>query len=169
MCWQSMLLLHVSNSMWSAECAELASTVIEHVIGILLLFSITNYISCCEVNYNYKLLSLKTCNHYVVITFHSKNKGVIFTPNWSEIATAPFVRVTVTPCKSLLLIEWSSFRFQEWPWFLKQACTYTYTAHTHIQIDINRYILRYKYGVLDTHAHSYLKEWLKLLQGESST
>ena len=107
-----MLLLHVSNSMWSAECAELASTVIEHVIGILLspannymlLFSITNYISCCEVNYNYKLLSLKTCNHYVVITFHSKNKGVIFTPNWSEIATAPFVGVTVTPCKSLLLI-----------------------------------------------------------------
>ena len=70
-----MLLPHVLNSTWSAECAEFASIVIEPVIGILLspatitclLFSITNYISCCEVNYNYKLLCLKTCNHYIVV------------------------------------------------------------------------------------------------------
>ena len=34
--WQSMLLPHVLNRMWSAECAEFASTVIELVIGILL-------------------------------------------------------------------------------------------------------------------------------------
>ena len=41
---------------WSAECAEFVSIVIELVIGIYplqtttcLLFSITNYITCCEV------------------------------------------------------------------------------------------------------------------------
>ena len=52
-----MLLPRVLNSMWSAECAEFASIVIELVIGILLspannymlLFGITNYISCYEV------------------------------------------------------------------------------------------------------------------------
>ena len=70
-----MLLPHVLNSTWSAECAELASIVIELVIGILLslqtitclLFSITNYISCCEMKLQLQI-TLKTCNHYVVIT-----------------------------------------------------------------------------------------------------
>ena len=79
MCWQSTLLPHVLNSTQSAACAEFASIVIELVILLVfyypletitcLLFSITNDTSCCEVNYNYRLLCLKTCNHYVVIAF----------------------------------------------------------------------------------------------------
>ena len=62
-----MLLPHVLNSTGSAECAEFASIVIELVIGILLspannympLFSITNYISCCEVKLQLQITVLE--------------------------------------------------------------------------------------------------------------
>ena len=51
-----MLLLHVLNSMWSAECAEFASIVIELVIGILL-SPANNYMYMPFIQH-YKLLCL---------------------------------------------------------------------------------------------------------------
>ena len=87
-------------SLWSAECAEFASIVIELEIGLYyplqtitcLLFSITKYISRCEVN---KLLCLKTCNHYVlVITFVlSITATLVYTSLVSDLVLTKFIAV----------------------------------------------------------------------------
>ena len=64
-----MLLPCVLNSTESAECAEIASIVIELVIGILL-SPANNYMPFVQhYKLHHKLLCLKICNHYMVITF----------------------------------------------------------------------------------------------------
>ena len=63
---------------WSAECAEFASIVIVNLYLVITIHckQLHTFCSALQItsvvvkwNYNYKLLCLKTCNHYVVITF----------------------------------------------------------------------------------------------------
>ena len=73
MCWHSMLLPHVLNSTWSAECAD---SIIELVIGNVLsttwkqlhAFFVTNSRGCFEARNeitNYRLLYLTLHSHYI--------------------------------------------------------------------------------------------------------